>query len=135
MRSLLLVPLILMSYSVKAQEVEPFNPYAGIRDGDWLLNLCDPPPNVMPAERIDFCLSYTMGILDGYYATYVAQIRRDVTNGSTVGSYRLLCNEEQLNLYELRMLVVNYLKPLPNRSQRAHHYVLAAFRQKWKCSD
>jgi len=119
-----------------AQGSSHYNPYAGLRDGQWLLDLCDPPQNVSHSgERIETCMTYTLGIWDGYSATITAQIRREVGRTGRSSDVSLLCNERQMTLYELRMLVVEYLKAQPKRSNRAHHYVLAALQAAYPCTD
>jgi hypothetical protein len=77
-------------------------------------------------------MSYTLGIHDGYYATITAQLREAARAGHSTNA-SLICNERQMTLYELRMLVIKYLKAQPNLSNRAHHYVLAALRMAYPC--
>ena len=129
-----LVLSLVFCASADAQDRSRFNPYAGLRDGQWLLDLCDPPNNVAHSgERIETCMAYTLGIQDGYYATITAQTREAARAGRSTNA-SLLCNERQMTLYELRMLVIEYLKAQPDRSNRAHHYVLAALQTAHPCA-
>jgi hypothetical protein len=111
-----------------------YSPYTGLHDGQWLLDLCDPPDDASNrAERGETCMSYTLGIHDGYYATITAQLREAARAGHSTNA-SLICNERQMTLYELRMLVIKYLKAQPNLSNRAHHYVLAALQMAYPCA-
>ena len=130
----ILVLSLVLCAGANAQDGSRYNPYAGLRDGQWLLDLCAPPHNVAyPGERVETCMAYILGIEDGYHATTTAQIRKAVRAGRSA-NFSLLCNERQITLGELRMLVVEYLKALPNRSNRAHHYVLAALQAAYPCA-
>lgn len=134
MRSSVLLALSLVfCTAAHARDQSDYNPYAGLRDGQWLLDLCDPTNDALNrGERIETCMAYTLGIQDGYYATITAQIREAARAGRSSNA-SLLCNERPMTLYELRMLVVGYLKTQPNRSNRAHHYVLAALQTAYPC--
>lgn len=132
-RTVSLVLSLVFCTAAHAQNESHYNPYTGPRDGQWLLGLCDPPPDAFNrGERIETCMAYTLGIQDGYYATITAQVREAARAGRSTNA-SLLCNERQITLYELRMLVVEYLKAQPNRSNRAHHYVLAALQATYPC--